>query len=125
MGQKTREGKESRSRFREGAECEGKGEGEKMTKLPIKIIRHDFQEPDFLFDEKVREIAQAMLRGDSIPPVTVRYDGENYWLQDGFHRIAAALSLDHETIEAEVTAGTLADIEAEFQQMVKAHRGKW
>jgi ParB-like chromosome segregation protein Spo0J len=94
-------------------------------KLPIKTIRLDFQEAELLFDEKVSEIAQAMLRGDPIPPVTVRFDGENYWLQDGFHRIAAALSLDRGEVDAEITPGNLADIEADFKEMVRSMRGKW
>ena len=94
-------------------------------KLPIKSIRLDFQEPEHLFDEKVWEIAQAMLSGEIFPPIVVRFDGENYWLQDGFHRIAAALSLDRTEIEAEVSAGTLEDMQAEFDRAIREHRGKW
>jgi ParB-like chromosome segregation protein Spo0J len=93
--------------------------------LPIKVIRRDFQEPDYLFNEKVAEFAAALRRGDTIPPVVVRYDGERYWLQDGFHRIEAALSLGHEEIDAEVTSGTLADIQADFDRMTREMRGKW
>jgi ParB-like chromosome segregation protein Spo0J len=70
--------------------------------LPIKIIRRDFDEPELLFNEKVQEIAEAMRRGDTIPPITVCYDGREYRLQDGFYRVAAALSLGRHMIEAEV-----------------------
>ena len=59
--------------------------------LPIKAIRLDFQEPELLFDEKVSAIAEALLRGETFPPIVVRHDGQSYWLQDGFHRVAAAL----------------------------------
>jgi hypothetical protein len=93
--------------------------------LPIKVIRLDFQNPDLLFNEKVWEIAQAMLRGDTIPAIMVRFDGENYWLEDGFHRVAAAISLDREEIDAEVNPGTLADMEAEWAKTMREHRGKW
>ena len=51
--------------------------------LPIKIIRRDFRESGLLY-EKVQDIAAGLRNGDAIPPITVRYDGENYWLQDGF-----------------------------------------
>lgn len=94
-------------------------------KLPIKAIRLDFQDPEHLFGEKVWEIAQAMLRGDTFEPIVVRFDSENYWLQDGFHRMAAARSLNHQEIEAEVTPGTLEDMQAEFDQALKEHWGKW
>ena len=93
--------------------------------LPIKIIRRDFDEPELLFNEKVQEIAEAMRRGDTIPPITVCYDGREYRLQDGFHRVAAALSLGRDMIEAEVLPPTLADSQAEFAPMVRDNRGRW
>ena len=34
----------------------------------------------------VVEYADAMRQGENFPPVTVFYDGENYWLAHGFHR---------------------------------------
>jgi ParB-like chromosome segregation protein Spo0J len=98
-----------------------------VVKVPIKAIRRDFQPPEHypLNDETVAEITSALRRGETLPPVVVRFDGENYWLQDGFHRVEAVLSLGREEIEAEVRPGTLADIEAEFKQVVREHRGKW
>jgi ParB-like chromosome segregation protein Spo0J len=55
-----------------------------------------------LFNQKVQKIAEAMRRGDTIPPITVCYDGREYRLQDGFHRVAAARSQGRDMIEAQV-----------------------
>lgn len=81
-------------------------------KIAIKAIRRDFQDPDFLIPAKVHEIAAALQRGEAIPPVQVGANGEAYWLQDGFHRIEAALSIGREEIEAEIVSGTPADARA-------------
>src|SRR5690625_5164657 len=39
---------------------------------------------------RVQEYADAMKAGSVFPPVTAFYDGEEYWLADGFHRVEAA-----------------------------------
>jgi hypothetical protein len=40
--------------------------------------------------ETVVEYADAMRRNETFPPVIVYYDGADYWLADGFHRVEAA-----------------------------------
>jgi hypothetical protein len=50
-----------------------------------------------------------MKAGVKFPPVVVYYDGENYWLADGFHRLKAAYGAGFDTIECEVRQGTLND----------------
>lgn len=45
----------------------------------------------------------------SLPPPDVVYDGQSYWLADGFHRVAAHMRADSERIECLVRAGTVAD----------------
>jgi uncharacterized ParB-like nuclease family protein len=105
------------------------GEVDQMMIL-IKAIRRDFQEPcspsDSNHDERVSGIAQRLQAGEDPPePIVVRYDGENYWLQDGFHRVEAALSIGRVEIEAEVIPGTLADIQGEHDRMKREMRGKW
>ncbi len=53
----------------------------------------------------VREYADDMAAGAAFPPVVVYFDGTEYWLADGFHRVAAARKIERETIEAEVLDG--------------------
>ncbi len=57
----------------------------------------------------VREYADEMAAGAIFPPVVVYHDGTEYWLADGFHRVAAARKLERETIAAEVREGTARD----------------
>ena len=53
----------------------------------------------------VREYADDMADGAIFPPVIVYFDGTDYWLGDGFHRVEAARKLERETINAEVRDG--------------------
>ena len=65
--------------------------------------------------------AEDMQAGAAFPPVVVFYDGTNYWLADGFHRILAAIKLERETIDTEVRQGTLADAQWYSYGVNKAH----
>jgi len=56
--------------------------------------------------ERIGQYADAYRGGKPMPPVSVAYDGADYWLWDGFHRCAAAVQAGLKTIEAEVTQGT-------------------
>lgn len=57
----------------------------------------------------VYEYAESMKNGAQFPAVTVYYDGSDYWLADGFHRIAAAKECGLDEFEADVKQGTLRD----------------
>lgn len=57
----------------------------------------------------VYDYEEAMKAGDKFPPIELIYDGENYYLKDGFHRVAAAIQAGLKTIEANVEQGTLQD----------------
>lgn len=57
----------------------------------------------------VAEYADDMARGDVFPPVRVVYDGSDYWLVDGFHRVQAAKKCSRQTIESHITQGTVED----------------
>lgn len=53
---------------------------------------------------------QAMVDGSIFPPVDVFFDGEHYWLADGFHRVHAARNIEAmSTIAAIVHTGTKRD----------------
>lgn len=57
----------------------------------------------------VQEYATAMQEGAQFPPVTLFFDGQAYWLADGFHRYEAARQLGHAAIAAEIRNGGLRD----------------
>ena len=79
--------------------------------IPIADIRRNggTQQRTGLNHETVKEYAEAMRQGDKFPPVKLRFDGENYWLTDGFHTTEAAWSIGRTEIEAEVIKGTQRD----------------
>lgn len=62
-----------------------------------------------LQDSTVDEYAEAMDDGAEFPPILVFYDGEKYWLADGFHRVAAAKKLEWGEIAAIIRSGTRRD----------------
>lgn len=59
----------------------------------------------------MEDYAEQMRSGAKFPPITVFFDGKDYWLADGFHRIGAHLRAFNEDtpIEAEVIQGTQSD----------------
>lgn len=57
----------------------------------------------------IAEYAQAMQDGARLPPLIVYYDGESYWLGDGFHRLAAHRKTFTGAVECEVRSGTRRD----------------
>lgn len=59
--------------------------------------------------ETVNDYAADMLSGATFPPVVAFYDGADYWLGDGFHRVEAARKIESETIVADVRQGTARD----------------
>lgn len=83
-----------------------------MTPLRIDLIRIDggTQPRAHLNPETVTEYANAMADdGCVFPPVTVFYDGADYWLADGFHRVAASKEAGFADIDADVRQGTRRD----------------
>lgn len=67
-----------------------------------------------LDDATVREYADAMADGGwgSFPPVVLYHDGTDYWLADGFHRMAAyrgLVAIGDTLIPADVRVGTRRD----------------
>jgi hypothetical protein len=85
------------------------------VRLPIERIKLHFQPPDNLIEDTIWEYAEKFPRRERVPPVLVYRDGRDYYLADGFHRLAAASRVGRRTILAEVRIGTLAQIEAEWE----------
>ena len=75
--------------------------------LPLTSIRMDgnTQARETLDMVVIGEYAEAMQRGEKFPAIDVYFDGDDYWLADGFHRVRAAAQADQETIEAIVHEG--------------------
>lgn len=78
------------------------------TTLQIDDLRTDGgMQPRAEIDYRtVREYREAMERGVEFPPVNVVFDGDEYWLYDGFHRVQAAQRAGRDEVEAEVEQGT-------------------
>jgi hypothetical protein len=80
------------------------------TTIAIARIRLDggTQIREALYDSAtLQEYCDAMESGATFPPIHVIEDGDNLWLVDGFHRVAAAHKLGRKTIDANVRKGTL------------------
>ena len=77
------------------------------TVIPLGKIRTDGgTQPRAKLDQAIIDAyAEDMLKGDIFPPVIVFYDGTNYWLADGFHRVYAARKAGVTALSAEVRQG--------------------
>lgn len=89
-----------------------------MKDIPIQLIRTDGGtqiRACHTYQTKVEEYAVAMGNGDLFPPLIVFFDGDQYWLADGFHRFGAynivmqALELPGLDIECDIRKGTQRD----------------
>jgi hypothetical protein len=79
--------------------------------LELRLITVDEDlQPRVTTDHNVsHEYGLAMARGDAFPPVDVFWDGETYWLADGFHRHYAAEALGLAEVGCVVHQGTRDD----------------
>ena len=81
------------------------------TELQIATIRVDggTQSRVELDMELVNEYSKLMHSSIIFPPIDVCFDGKEYWLIDGFHRLKAAIDLGLEIIKAELYEGSQRD----------------
>lgn len=79
--------------------------------LDVKTIRIDggTQSRTSINTEAVSEYATALMDGAIMPPVVAFFDGSNYWLGDGFHRLHACRKAGQESIQVDVRLGTCRD----------------
>ena len=79
--------------------------------LPIALIKRDggTQSRAKIYWETVQEYTEALLNGDKFPPIIVYYDGSEYWLADGFHRMDAYIACRQATIPVTIRQGTRRD----------------
>jgi hypothetical protein len=104
-----------------------------MTELlALSAVRFDAdcQSRVCLDEETVAEYAYRMREGTEFPPITVFFDGSEYWLADGFHRYAAWKGLARERgdeasadVPAEIRQGTRLEA-VRHALSANAHHGK-
>lgn len=82
-----------------------------IKSVNIKAIRIDggTQSREKLDQTVVSEYAELFKEGVEFPPISVVFDGTDYYLADGFHRLLAAQSAGKSSINCDVIAGTLRD----------------
>lgn len=80
-----------------------------LQTLNVKSIRIDggTQSRVSLDLDAVAEYRAVLAAGGELPPVTLFFDGAEYWLADGFHRYHAYVAEDRAAIPAEAIEGTL------------------
>jgi hypothetical protein len=77
--------------------------------LPLDLLKIDggTQSRLKIDEEYIDEIYENMKEGRLYPPVTVFFDGKEYWLADGFHRYHATRKNGKVSIECNITNGLL------------------
>lgn len=75
-------------------------EPNRTPQLPISDIKVDMDilGREHIYGDTVSQYAALMRDGVNFPPIDVFYDGETYWLSDGFHRLEARRTLDEESV---------------------------
>jgi hypothetical protein len=91
--------------------------------VPIQSIRKDGQtQHRAAIDLEIAEqYAALMQEGVVFPPVRLWWDGKDYWLTDGFHRIAAAERVGITEVPAELHSGTLCEAQWDSYAANAAH----
>lgn len=94
-----------------------------IEELAVSLLRQDggTQPRAFINSNTRDEYAESLANGIRLPPALVFYDGENYWLADGFHRVEAAKQNGLGTFPCEVRQGTREDAQWESFGANKTH----
>ncbi len=93
-------------------------------RLDMDLIRTDggTQPRAELREEVISDYAELMTAGVTFPPITVFFDGQHYWLADGFHRLQAARkAIPGHLILADLHQGTQADAQWFSYSVNKTH----
>jgi hypothetical protein len=82
----------------------------KIKYLPLGVIETEGMQIRVKIDpDVVLDYAEAMKAGKKFPPLLLFFDGEKYYLADGFHRLNAARELKVVKIACEARDGTRTD----------------
>ncbi len=87
------------------------GGNSEIIHLDLEEVRRDGgAQPRTKIDlHHIKRLEEQMEDGQEIEPVVVFYDGESYWLADGFHRWNAHRNLEIPTIRAIIYQGSRRD----------------
>lgn len=98
-------------------------ETQRIEVLDLAKIRVDggTQARVHLDDTVIREYTELMEAGVEFPPLRTWFDGEHYWLSDGFHRVAAATRSGKQQLTAEVLCGTLEEARWDSYRVNASH----
>ena len=82
-----------------------------VSSLPLPILRTNggAQARAAMDPAAVGDYADALRAGAKFPPAVAYYDGQSYWLADGFHRLEAHRAAGLEEMPCVVRQGTLRD----------------
>ena len=82
-----------------------------VKKIKLDSIRLDggTQSRESIDQGVVTDYVDALRSDAQFPPITVFQDGQDVWLGDGFHRVAAMKQLGWKRVPADVKVGTLRD----------------
>jgi hypothetical protein len=69
----------------------------------------DLQSRQVINQEVIEEYRDAMKSGEQFPAAVIFFDGLEYWLADGFHRVLAAREAGISEIEADIQKGMKKD----------------
>ena len=81
----------------------------KLIHLSFVRIDGNTQYRDHIDQHTVKEYADRMRDEAEFPAVKCTFDGERYWLWDGFHRYLASKAAEFRDIRVEFTKGTMED----------------
>jgi uncharacterized ParB-like nuclease family protein len=81
----------------------------KIMNIGALVMDERLQSRTEINEGTVSEYAEAILEGADFPPVLVYFDGINYYLTDGYHRLFAHKRAEKVSILCNVVQGTLRD----------------
>jgi hypothetical protein len=81
----------------------------KVMNIGALVMDERLQSRTEISEETVAEYVDAVKDGAEFPPVLVYFDGINYYLTDGYHRVLAHKRAEKVSIQCDVLQGTLRD----------------
>lgn len=94
-----------------------------INTLQIAKIRRDGQtQPrQGINEDAISDYVTALANGEQFPAIDVMFDGADYWLFDGFHRVESYLRSGRTEITAKIHQGTLEDAQWHSYGANKGH----